>query len=134
MTRGAEPPEPNREARSVILCIDDEAKLLMIRQMVLSAAGYTVLSAADGRTGLELFRSKHVDLVITDHLLPDVSGVQIAVEMKRLKPDVPVILLTGLPDAPEGAEHANLVLTKGLPVPDFLRSVAELANASHRSV
>jgi DNA-binding response OmpR family regulator len=127
-------PNADRQARSVILCIDDEEKLLMIRQMVLSAAGYTVLTASDGRTGLELFRCKHIDLVITDHLLPDLSGTQLAVEMKRVKPDVPIILLTGLPDAPEGAEHANVVLTKGLPVPDFLRSVAELANRSNPSI
>jgi DNA-binding NtrC family response regulator len=128
MPRESEWPNPNTEARSVILCIDDEAQLLMIRQMVLSAAGYKVLTAGDGKSGLELFRHNRVDLVITDHLLPDISGTQLAVEMKRVKPDVPIILLTGLPDAPEGAEHANLILTKGLPVPDFLRSVAELAN------
>src|SRR5579872_528863 len=126
-------PNGNGDHRKVILCIDDEAKLLMVRQMVLSAAGYTVLSAANGRNGLELFRSKQIDLVITDHLLPDISGAQVAGEMKRIKPDVPIILLTGLPDAPEGSQHANVVLTKGLSVPDFLRSVYELADGRKHS-
>ena len=122
-------PTSNGNSRRVILCIDDEGKLLMVRQMVLSAAGYTVLTAASGRAGLELFRRQAIDLVITDQLLPDISGTQVALEMKRIKPEVPIILLTGLPDAPEGAEHADAVLTKGLPVPDFLRSVSQIATA-----
>jgi CheY-like chemotaxis protein len=117
----------NKEARKVILCIDDEAKLLMVRQMVLAAAGYSVVTAADGKTGLELFRDEHIDVVITDHLLPDISGTELAAEMKRMKPRVPIILLTGLADTPEGAQHADLVLTKGMPVPAFLQHVAEMA-------
>lgn len=110
----------------IILCVDDEPNLLKIRQLVLLGAGYRVLTAESGHAALELFKRQRVDLVISDHLLPDISGAQVAVEMKNMQPSVPIILLTGLPEAPEGAEHADMFLTKGISVPEFLASVAKL--------
>ena len=65
----------------VILCIDDEVATLALRSLVLRSAGYEVLSAADGAAALELFRGVQVDLVITDHLLPGLTGTQLAAEM-----------------------------------------------------
>jgi CheY-like chemotaxis protein len=110
----------------VILCIDDEVAALALRSMVLRSAGYEVLSAADGVAALELFRCVQVDLVITDHLLSGLTGTQLAAEMKRLKPAVPIILFSGLVHAPPGSEHANLIITKGMPAAEFLYEVARL--------
>lgn len=110
----------------VILCIDDEVATLALRSLVLRSAGYEVLSAADGAAALELFRGVQVDLVITDHLLPGLTGTQLAAEMKRLKPAIPIILFSGLVEAPPGSEHANLVITKGMPAVEFLHEVAKL--------
>jgi CheY-like chemotaxis protein len=116
---------PNTEG-SVILCVDDEPTLLAIRQLVLAAAGYQVLPAETGRAALELYKQQHVDLVITDHLLPDMSGAQVALEIKKMRPSVPIILLSGLPEAPEGAEYADMFLTKGMSVPHLLSTIAKL--------
>ena len=110
----------------VILCVDDELTGLTARRLLLSIAGYTVLGATSGNAALELFTSDHVDLVITDHLLPDLSGAELATEMKRLKPAVPILLLTGLVDLPPGYEQADLVLTKGMTPPQFLDEIARL--------
>jgi CheY-like chemotaxis protein len=110
----------------VILCIDDEVAALALRSLVLRSAGYEVLSAADGAAALELFRCVQVDLVITDHLLPGVTGTQLAAEMKRLKPAIPIILFSGLVEAPPGSEHANLVITKGMPALELLHEVDKL--------
>ncbi len=110
----------------IILCVDDEAAGLAVRSLVLKSAGYEVVSAADGAAALKLFRSVQVDLVITDHLLPGLSGTQLAAEMKRLNPAIPILLLSGLVEAPPGSEHANLVITKGMPAVEFLREVAQL--------
>lgn len=117
---------PGRPARPVVLCIDDEPNLLTIRQLVLAAAGYEVIATTDGSSGLALFKEHQVDLVILDHFLPDKPGGEVAAEMKRLNPEVPIILMTGLLDPPEGAEHADMFLTKGLPVADFVARVARL--------
>jgi CheY-like chemotaxis protein len=111
---------------SVILCVDDEPTALMVRRLVLSIAGYDVLTAADGDAALTSLCRSHVDLVITDHFLPDRTGAQVAEEMKRLKPEVPIVLLTGAPEPPPGSENADLVLTKGLDPTEFLAAIANL--------
>jgi CheY-like chemotaxis protein len=110
----------------VILCVDDEASALALRCLVLSSAGYEVLTAADGAAALELFRCIQVDLVITDHWLPGLTGTQVAAEMKRLNPAIPIVLFSGVVEAPLGSEHADLVITKGIPAVEFLREVGKL--------
>ncbi len=110
----------------VILCVDDEQTGLTARRLLLSIAGYTVLTATSGTTALRLFNCNHVDLVITDHLLPDFTGAELALHMKQRKPEIPVVLLTGLVDPPPGSEHADLLLTKGLMPQEFLAEVARL--------
>lgn len=49
-----------------------------------------------------------------------------ASEMKRLKPAIPIVLFSGLAEAPPGSEHADLLITKGLPLVGFLREVGRL--------
>lgn len=110
----------------VILCVDDQAAALALRCMVLSSAGYKVLTASDGAAALELFRCNQVDLVVTDYCLPGITGAQVAAEMKRLKPEIPVVLFSGLVEAPLGTEHADLVITKGIPVVELLNQVGRL--------
>jgi CheY-like chemotaxis protein len=111
---------------NVVLCVDDEPTGLMVRRAILSIAGYDVLTAADGDEALAILCTSHVDLVITDHFLPDRTGAQVAAEMKRLKPEVPIVLLTGALEPPPGSENADLVLLKGLDPPEFLAVIAEL--------
>ena len=110
----------------VILCVDDEAAALALRCLVLSSAGYEVLTAADGAAALEIFRSIQVDLVITDYRLPRLTGTQLAAEMKRLKPAIPIVLFSGFVEAPLGSDHADLVITKGMPAVEFFREVGKL--------
>lgn len=117
-----QPPNP----RLVLLCIDDNADELKLRTLILANAGYAVLTATTGEAGLHLFTHNHVDLVISDHVLQDVPGAQLIDEMKRLKPDVPFLMLSGLPDAPEGAERADMFVTKGMSPPDFLAAIQKL--------
>jgi len=74
---------------ATILCVDDEELSLKVRKLVLEGAGYTVLTATTPDAALSLFQSNSVDLVMTDHLLPGISGTQLAQRMKKLKPAVP---------------------------------------------
>jgi len=98
----------------------------MARRLLLSIAGYTVLTAESGDVALRLFNCNHVDLVLTDHLLPDLTGAQLASEMKRRKPEVPIVLLTGLVEPPSEFKYADLLLTKGMTPPEFLAAIAKL--------
>jgi CheY-like chemotaxis protein len=111
----------------VILCVGDEATALAVRSQVLSRAGYVVLTASDGAAALEVFKCIRADLIIImDHGLPGLSGAQVASEMKRLTPAVPIVFLSGLLEAPLGSEYADLVITKGMPRAEFLRAVGKL--------
>jgi len=112
--------------RLVLLCIDDNADELKLRALILANAGYTVLTARTGEAGLHLFTHNHVDLVISDHVLQDVTGAQLIGEMKRLKPDVPFLMLSGLLDAPDGTERADMFVTKGMSSAEFLATIQKL--------
>lgn len=112
---------------TVILCVNDEPTILALRQVLLSIAGYTVLTATNDESALRLFMLNPVDLVITDQLLPSPSEGQLASRMKRLKPEVPIILYTGLQQLPPAAESADVILVKGITPPEFLAAIAKLA-------
>jgi CheY-like chemotaxis protein len=97
----------------VILCIDDADVALRVRKLLLASAGYAVLTAASGEQGLEIFRQNPVDLVIADHFLTDKTGSEIAKEMKELKPQVPILIVSASAEAPPGLEFSDRFLSKG---------------------
>jgi PAS domain S-box-containing protein len=96
----------------LILAVDDENSELYFRKLILEHAGYTVLSATGVDEALRFFRSNPVDIVVTDHLLGRQVGTEMAREMKRTKPAVPVILLSGTSSIPEPLADVNAFLSK----------------------
>ena len=122
------------ERSSVILCIEDQPAALELRKALLERAGYTVIPATDGTEGLGLFRAKPIDLVVVDYFLPGLTGTQVAAQMKRLKPDVPIVLVSGITESPEGLENVDLFVTK-LELPAlFLAEVAALLATARNQV
>ena len=79
-----------------ILVIDDEKLQLMLRATLLEGAGYEVVALQNGEEAVAAFLEKPFDLVITDWLMPAITGLDIARELKSLDPSLPIILLTGL--------------------------------------
>jgi len=63
-------------------------------------AGYKVHIAKDGRSGLEIFRNQPIDLVVLDYDIPGMMGDEVAKEMRRLRKDVPLLLVTAFHDLP----------------------------------
>ncbi len=112
--------------KATLLCIDDDKTALHIRQLVLEMSGYTVLVASNSATAMEIFSSSVVDMVVSDHFLQDGTGIELAAAMKKLKPDVPIVIISGMVDAPEGMEHADLFICKGDSPPEVLRKISEL--------
>jgi CheY-like chemotaxis protein len=100
------------DAKPVILCVDDECIALNLRKAVLEKWGYTVVPANSGKEALQLIERQPVDLVLTDLLMPGLSGTDVAREIKRLRPDVPVVLLSGVNEIPEDANIADMFLSK----------------------
>ena len=88
---------------AVVLCIDNNEEVLECEKSFLESFGYSVLTAASGCKGLELASMNPVDVVIVDYLMPGMNGQQVAIEMRRLKPQAPIIMLSGAVDVPEQA-------------------------------
>jgi CheY-like chemotaxis protein len=110
----------------VILCVDDERPALSMRSAILTGAGYTVLSASNSHQALELFDKNHVDLVITDHLLVGATGIQLARRIQETRPDLPVIILSGILDKPDDADEGYFFLSKAAGPTEMLSQVGRL--------
>src|SRR5437660_198276 len=87
--------------RKTILCIDDHWNGLIARKMFLESNGYQVLEATSGDEGLRLFRAHTVDAVVIDYQMPGMNGDVVAARMKRLKANVPILLLSAYGPLPE---------------------------------
>ncbi len=123
------------ETRShLVLCVDDEAVGLNVRKILLERAGYSVLTASDGYSGLELFASQPVEAVILDYAMPGMHGGEVARQMREIKPGVPILLLSayvGLPD--EVSSLVDIYMTKGEGAPTLLSKLNHLLSLSTAS-
>lgn len=117
----------------VILCVDDEAVGLSMRKMTLESQGYRVFTAENGPDGLAIFSTEPIDLVVLDYKMPGMNGDVVAERMKRLKPLVPILLLSAYVDLPrETLALVDKYLTKGEGPLVMLQAIAELLSHSHR--
>ena len=118
----------------LVLCVDDETIGLEVRRMLLERAGYRVLTALDGSSGLDLFEREPVEAVVLDFSMPGMSGGEVAQRMRLVKPHVPILMLsayTSLP--PEVTKTVDLAMTKGEGAPALLKKLGSLVSedASH---
>ena len=99
-----------------ILFVEDEADLTLIVADTLRGQGYEVVTAADGITGLDKFRSEGADVVVADVMMPKMDGFSMAKEIRKSSPTVPLLFLTAkstIDDVEEGFEiGANDYLKK----------------------
>ena len=101
---------------ATVLCIDDEQTALQIRQSLLESAGYNVLAAKSGKQGINTFRSSAVQAVVLDYWMADMNGMQVAREIRKLNPSVPIIILSAYGELlDESLGVADLWIRKGLP-------------------
>ena len=79
---------------NLILLIDDDKNLRRVTEYNLTSKGFKVVTAATGKEGLRIFKSKTPDLVVTDVKLDDISGLELLEEIKKESPETPVIVIT----------------------------------------
>lgn len=111
-------------ARPLILCIEDDPIHLTLRKKVLERDGYGVIGVTTAADALKTLREAPVCATISDHLLQGTNGTQLAVQMKKIKPDVPIILFSGT--VPEHFDGVDVFINKGEPTAEFLRIVREV--------
>ena len=90
-------PEAPTKKTGTVLVVEDEEGVRKITKMMLERSGFGVLTANDGRAGLDLFRQrmKEIDIVVLDLSMPYMSGKEVFREMIKLDPGVRVILSSG---------------------------------------
>jgi two-component system cell cycle sensor histidine kinase/response regulator CckA len=95
------PGAPAAPGRETILVVEDEPAVARVMQRFLSRNGYTILPAADGREALQRFEScEQVDLLITDVVMPGMSGPELSDILKRENPDLKVLYISGYTENP----------------------------------
>ncbi len=115
--------------RARILVVDDEPSIRELLSKTLALAEYDIDLASDGRTAVDRLKIIPYDLLITDLRMPNMDGLAVIREARRLKPDVPVIIVTGYSTEASAIEAVNLgvsgYLTKPFRVPRVLAVVAK---------
>ena len=99
-------PAPQKTKRSaVILFVDDDPLIAMSTVEMLEDLGHQVIGATSGRHALDILRSEQpIDLMMTDHMMPGMTGLELAAATRELRPSLPVLLATGYAELPEGAQ------------------------------
>jgi CheY-like chemotaxis protein len=84
----------NYPGHKTILCIVDDDSMLGYQRALLERRGFTVLTAASARQGLQIAVACAVAAVIVDYHMPDMNGHELATEIKRLRPHVPIVMVS----------------------------------------
>jgi len=94
-------PEPLPQGTESVLYVDDELPIAQLGQRMLESLGYAATSCSSSIEALETFRGRpeKFDLVITDQTMPNMTGIQLAQELLRIRADLPVILFTGFDES-----------------------------------
>jgi excisionase family DNA binding protein len=126
----ADAPSPRAaNDRPRILVVDDEASIRDLLAKTLALAEYDVDTAPDGRSAIERLRLYPYDLLIADLKMPGIDGLAVIREAKRLKADLPVIIITGYSTESAAIDAVNLgvagYLTKPFRVPQVLAAAAK---------
>jgi len=111
----------------LLLCIDDDEDVLECEKAFLEGFGYTVLTALSGGKALELASIHSVDVVILDYFMPEMDGQELAIRMKRLRPQASIIMLSGAVDVPDQAlKLVDAFIAKDRLASQLLPAIAQL--------
>jgi excisionase family DNA binding protein len=128
------PAAPARHGRARILVVDDEASIRDLLSKTLALAEYEVDTASDASGALDRVRGTAYDLLIADLKMPGMDGLTLIRQVKRMRSDLPVIIITGYSTESSAIEAVNLgvagYLTKPFRVPQVLAAAAKALGAS----
>ena len=119
--------EPAPRGKERILFVDDEEQLVRMGQRMLERLGYSVTARTSSVEALEAFRAQpeKFDLVITDQTMPNMTGVELARELMRIRPDIPVILITGFSEAVTLEKAGRMDIREYIMKPVLLRDLGK---------
>jgi CheY-like chemotaxis protein len=87
------------------LFVDDDPLIAMSTTEMLEDLGHRVIGANSGLHALDILRSEQpIDLMMTDHVMPGMTGIELAAASRKVRPSLPILLATGYAELPEGAQ------------------------------
>ena len=110
-----------------LLVVDDEAMVRNIINKLLSLRGHHVTVAASGPEALEGFKKNAFDYVITDQGMPEMSGRELAIQLRKISATIPIILLTGDTDLKVDSDIINFVMTKPFKLDELEAALTSLS-------
>jgi DNA-binding NtrC family response regulator len=124
-------PQHSSNKSAAVLLIDDNAIQAATRQTILKRAGYFAIAALNARRALEQFQNDDftagICAVITDHIMPGMTGAEFVRELRRTQPEMPVLVISGLDEAEPEYEGLNVrFLMKPLAPELLLRNLREV--------
>jgi CheY-like chemotaxis protein len=128
-----------RGGGETVMIVDDEPTLVALAEEMLAGLGYEPVGFDSSGVALQVFRAKpeRFDLVLTDEAMPDLVGTELAREIRLLRPDIPIVLMSGHGGAPLVCRAAAIgvkeVLHKPLQRADLANSLARALNHSRPS-
>src|SRR5579863_8069925 len=99
-------------AKAIILCVDDEEIPRTLRGLVLKKQGYEVITVSSGKEALDELATREVDLVLTDQLMPGMTGTELARHIKSSTPAMPVVIISGVNELPVDAGLGDRFISK----------------------
>jgi len=114
-------------AKHSVLCVDDDSGIRKLYQNVLGTYGYHVSVASSGRQAMKMFLSRKVDAVLTDLEMPHMTGAELAKRLKHLRPQLPVLLVSGSKSALAAPpSDVDAAIAKGTPVSELASQLERL--------
>jgi CheY-like chemotaxis protein len=115
-----------------IFYVDDNPKSRRLLTSVMSSCGFEVISAGDPIEALSRIRKDCFDLFLLDYQMPHLTGSQLAQKLKRTKPDVPVVLISGLAALPPfELISVDAHLGRGATLDELLDTMRDLIQSRH---
>ena len=96
------------------LIVDDEEMILDLMSRMFESFGAETITALDGNTAVELFTQESPDIVFTDYIMPEMDGIMLLRELKKLNNSIPVVLFTGFADKYYDSNKQTDLLSGGL--------------------
>ena len=126
-----QPSEPVCKEKEVILLVDDEEMMVDVTRKILERLGFAVVAKTGSLDALETFQERpdEFDLVLTDQVMPNMTGTQLAQKLISIRPDIPVILCSGFPESVCLDEVESIGIKKFLMKPIGREEIANVVRA-----
>jgi PAS domain S-box-containing protein len=124
-------PTPSAAEPLIILAVDDDSLVLNNTAAMLEDLGHTVFEALSGEQALDILRRKQrIDLVITDHVMPEMTGLELAETIRASWPSMPIVIATGFAETPSNPRIELPRLAKPFDQPALAQSIANIMQST----